>query len=223
MTSGTVTIGTQASPENGLQMGAVDFGMADLGNVFTAPTLFNDATPLILQQLLTFKSQYRTGTGATVDPGVALVSTRILNTMLAAAEFRALAGSILGTPSGIGVNQLNQILSDRQLPRIVVDDTAVPNHNGVMTRQIPDNRIIFLPEDPANGGRPVGATQWGLTEEAKKLSRANELSVENAPGLVAVPMESDNPVQTGTLLAGIAMPVITDPDLVMSVQVLPAA
>lgn len=217
---GTVTVGTAVAPENGLQLGSVDFGVAELGNVFTAPTLFDDTTPGVLGQLGAFKSQYRTNTGGQVDPGVAVCSTRILNTLLVDPEFRALAGSILGTPSSVGVNQLNQVLADRQLPRIVVDDTAVPDYLGVMTRQIPDNRIVFLPEDPANGGNRIGQTQWGLTEEAKKLARANELSVENGPGLVAVPMEEENPVQTGTLVTGIAMPVVTEPDLVMSVKVL---
>lgn len=217
---GTVTVGTQAAPENGLQLGTVDFGVNELGNVFTAPTLFDATTPGVLAQLGAFKSQYRTGTGGQVDPGVGIISTRILNTLLVDAEFRALAGSILGTPSSVGVNQLNQVLADRQLPRLIVDDTAVPDHQGNMTRQIPDDRIVFLPEDPANGGNRIGQTQWGLTEEAKKLARANELSVENGPGLVAVPMEDENPVQTGTLVTGIAMPVITEPDLVMSVKVL---
>lgn len=217
---GTVTVGTQAAPENGLQLGSVDFGVSELGNVFTAPTLFDNATPGILGQFAAFKQQYNTGTGTEVSPGVALISTRILNVLLSDDELRTFAGSILGTPTSIGVNQLNQIMSDRQLPRLIVDDTAVPDWRGVMTRQIPDDRMILLPESPANGGMRVGATQWGLTEEAKKLVRAQELSEANAPGLVAVPMEEENPVHTGTLVTGIAMPVIEEPDLVMSVKVL---
>lgn len=223
VSTGKITIGSQASPENSLQLPAIDFGVA-ADHVFTAGTLWSAGGVDILGQIGTYKQTYRTGTGGEVDTGVAVMSTRVLNVVLADTAIRTALGSVLGTPVSVGLNQANQLLSDRQLPRIVVDDTAVPDHNGVMTRQIPDDRVIFLPEDPTNtnspSGMPIGVTQWGLTEEAKKLARAQAISDANAPGLVAVPMESENPVRTGTLVTGIAMPVITEPDLVMSVKVL---
>lgn len=218
--SGKVTVGTQAAPENGLQLGSVDFGIP-AQHYFTAPILWSAGSPDIFGQLDTMNTTYKTTTGQEVTPGVYIISTRIKNVLLKDPDFRALLGSLLGAPPSIGTNSLRRLFEDRELPRIVVDDTMVPDHLGVMRRQIPDDRVVVLPEEPGNdGGIPVGQTQWGTTEEAKKLVRAQALGDANAPGLVAVPMESENPVHTGTLLAGIAFPVVTDPDLIMSVKVL---
>jgi hypothetical protein len=218
--SGKVTIGTQAAPENRLQLGSVDFGLP-ASNFITAPILWNGVTPDIFGQLDTYTTTYRTTTGGEVSPGVMIISTRIRNVLLKDTDFRNLLGSLLGAPPSIGPAQLRRLFEDRELPRLIVDDTMVPDYTGTMTRQIPDDRIVFLPETPGQpGGMPVGKTQWGTTEEAKKLQRAQAISAENAPGLIAVPMESENPVHTGTLVSGIAMPVVTDPDLIMSVKVL---
>lgn len=218
--SGKVTVGTQAAPENRLQLGSVDFGLP-AQNYTTAGTLWNGVTPDIFGQLDALNTTYKTTTGQEVSPGVYIISTRIKNVLLKDSDFRNLLGSLLGAPPSIGTNSLRQLFADRELPRIIVDDTMVPDHTGVMRRQIPDDRIIILPEEPGNdGGMYVGLNQWGTTEEAKKLVRAQALGEENAPGLVAVAMESENPVHTGTMVAGIAMPGLTDPDLVMSVKVL---
>ncbi|MFC3988733.1 major capsid protein [Actinoplanes siamensis] len=217
--SGKVTVGTQSAPENRLQLGSVDFGLP-AQNFITASTLWNASTPDVFGQLDALTTTYKTTTGSEVMPGVVIMSTRIKNVLLKDPDFRNLLGSLLGAPPSIGTAQLRQLFADRELPRLIVDDTAVPNHNGVMTRQIPDDRIVILPEMPSQGGQAVGQTQWGTTEEAKKLVRAQALGEENAPGLVAVAMESENPVHTGTLVSGIAMPVVTDPDLIMSVKVL---
>ena len=217
---GRVTVGTPAAPENRLQLGAVDFGIPSQ-HYFTASTLWSAGSPDIFGQIDFHKSIYKTTTGGEVLPGVTVISTRILNAMLVDPSIRALLGSLLGAPPSVGVAQLRQLLTDRELPRLIVDDTMVPDHTGKMTRVLPDDRIVYLPEEPGNeGGMPVGQTQWGTTEEAKKLVRAQALGEDNAPGLVAVAMETENPVHTGTMIAGIAMPVVTDADLIMSVKVL---
>ena len=218
--SGKITVGTQAAPENGLQLGSIDFGLP-AQNFITAGTLWNAGSPDIFGQLDALNTTYKTTTGQEVSPGVYLMSTRIKNVLLKDPDFRNLLGSLLGAPPSIGTNSLRSLFADRELPRIVIDDTMVPDHNGVMRRQIPDDRLIILPEEPGNeGGMYVGVNQWGTTEEAKKLARAQAISQENTAGLVAVAMESENPVHTGTMVAGIAMPGLTEPDLVMSVKVL---
>jgi hypothetical protein len=220
ISTGKVTIGTDAAPENRLQLGSVDFGIP-AAHFITAPILWNASTPDILGQWDLYKTTYKTTTGGEVSPGVAIISTRIRNVMLKDADLRNLLATMIGAPPSVSEAQLRQMLTDRQFPRIIVDDTMVPDFNGTMTRVLPDDRVIYLPEAPGQpGGMPVGKTQWGLTEEAKKLQRAQKISAENAPGLVAVAMESENPVHTGTLVTGIAMPTITDPDLIMSVKVL---
>ena len=219
ISSGKVTIGTESAPENSLQLGSVDFGLPS-GHYFTAGTLWsNFASADILAQLTVMVQQYKTSTGDEVRPGVLVTSTTVFNDMTQNDKLKAVFGSILGTPGAIGVDQVNQVLASRQLPRLVIDDTAVMNAAGAMQRQIPEDRIVLLPEEPANGGVAVGRTQWGTTEEAKKLNRARRLNEANMPGLVVVPMESDNPVQTATLGTAIAMPVVTEPDLIMSVKV----
>ncbi|AXH89413.1 major capsid protein [Micromonospora aurantiaca] len=218
--SGKVTVGTQSAPENRLQLGSIDFGLPPQ-NFTTAPILWNAGSPDIFGQLDLLNTTYKNTTGQEVSPGTYIMSTRIKNVLLKDPDLRNLLGSLLGAPPSIGTNQLRQLFEDRELPNIIVDDTMVPDHTGVMRRQIPDDRLIILPPPPGTeGGMAVGVNQWGTTEEAKKLVRAQALGEELAPGLVAVAMESENPVHTGTMVAGIAMPGLTEPDLVMSVKVL---
>jgi hypothetical protein len=217
---GRVTIGTEAAPENQLQLGTVEFGIP-AGHYFTAGGLFNDPTADILGQFTEWQQTYRATTGNEVTPGVMVASTAIANRLAANEGFTNAYATAFGRPPSVGVAEINELLARRQLPRLIIDDTAVPNHAGVMTRQIPADRLVLLPEDPANGGRAIGQTQWGLTEEQKKLERAEVFDAGTSPGLVVVPMESENPVRTGTLGTGIVMPVVTEPDLVMSVKVLP--
>lgn len=220
ISSGKVTIGTEAAPENSLQLGSVDFGLPT-AHYFTAGTLWSDtANADLLQQLVAMVQQYITTTGNEVRPGVMVASTTIFNDMAQNTKLRNVFGSLLGAPGSVSLDQVNAALASRRLPRLIIDDTAVMNHLGVMQRQIPEDRIVLLPEEPGvDGGQPVGRTQWGTTEEAKKITRARKLNVANMPGLVVVPMESENPVQTATLGTAIAMPVITEPDLIMSVKV----
>lgn len=213
---GTVTFGTEDAPENGLQLGSVEFGIPD-AHYIDAPEAWS-ATPEILTQLGDYATTYKTTTGNEVEAGVAIISTRILSILASDSDFTGAYATAFGQPPVVGEAEINQLLERRRLPRIIVDDTAVPDHTGAMTRQIPDNRIVFLPSD-----RPVGQTQWGTTEEAKRLARAQRVDPANMPGLVVVPMESENPVRTGLLGAAIVMPVVTEPDLIMSVQVLDLA
>jgi hypothetical protein len=220
LSTGKIQIGSQSAPENRLQLPPIDWGIPT-AHFFTAPILWNGSTPNILGQITTNGQVYTATNGGQAKPGVMLTSSRVLNTLVVDPELRSLFASLVGTPTGIGPAQVNQVLADRQLPRLVIDDTQVPDHTGTMRRQIPDNLVVFLPEDPALGGTAVGSTQWGLTQEARRLAQAQAISLENAPGIVAVPMQSENPVQDGTLVTGIGMPVMSDPGLVMTVQVLP--
>lgn len=213
---GRVTIGTQADPENGLQLGSVEFGVE---TPETAGTLWDAATPGILGQIREQKTAYKVANGGTVEPAVMVISQRIFDVMMADEELRAVFGTTLGTPTTIGEDQVSEVLRRRNLPEIIVDDTEVMDITGTMQRLIPDNRVVFLPPR----GTPVGQTQWGVTEEAKKLARARAISDANTPGLVIVPVEEENPVQTGTLASAIAMPVVTQPDLVRSYDVLAAS
>lgn len=216
VTTGKIQIGTQAAPENSLQLPTIDFGIPST-NTFVASTLWNAGSPNILGQMATHKQVYRAGTGGQVDPGVAIISTRILNTLVVDADLRALYASLVGTPSGIGEQQIQQTLVDRRLPRFIVDDTEVRDHTGVMRRQIPDNVVVYLPAE----GTAVGSTQWGQTQEGRKLAQARAISLQNSAGIIAVPMQVENPVQDGLLVTGIGMTPLEQPDLVMVVQVLP--
>lgn len=216
--AGTVTIGTQAAPENGLQLPPVDFGIPD-ANIFDEPDLWDDATPPnFLTRIGVWVEAYTTATGDTVRPAWMVTSTRVFNVMASNEDLQAMLfrsdASITRPP--LGIAEINSILSSRGYPQLIVSDAAVPDYTGTLTREFPDNRVILLPSTDT----PVGSTQWGVTEESKELVRARALNQADSPGLVAVPMISENPVNTGLLVTGIAMPVVEQPDLIMSVKVL---
>lgn len=219
---GRITIGTQAAPENGLQLPPVDFGYA-ADHDLVAATLFDVAGVDILGQLQDWVQTYVSGNGQTVRPGVLAVPQAVANLFYKDEQVRGAYATAFGTPASVGLAQVNELLGNRDLPRLEINEHAVPDWNGVPRRELPANRVVLLPDDPAIGGAAIGQTQWGITEEAKKIARAEgvpDFTDQDTPGMVAVPMESENPVQTGTLVAGIVMPVVTNPELVLTARVL---
>jgi hypothetical protein len=213
ISAGQVTIGTAAQPENSLQLGAQTFGVDALS---TAGVLWSAATPGILAQITNLTRAYSARTGGEVKARVQIWSPEIMAVAVQDPEFRALFGTMVGTPSAIGEDQVNELFAKLKLPEIVVDDTEVVDQFGVSKRLIPPNQIVLLPDRSI----PVGQTQFGVTEEAKKLARAQVLAPENMAGFVIVPMESENPVHTGTLGSAIAFPVVTEPDLITNHRVI---
>jgi hypothetical protein len=203
--------------ENGLFLEA-DFGVP-AGNLVTAATVWTDrtnATPL--QNIKTWVDAYLDLNGE--KPGHMLTSTTVVNNLLLNAEIRELFFPAIANTSGpnlITPQQLNSVLQAYGLPPITTYDTKV-NVDGVNTRVIPDDRVMFLPSNAED----LGHTAWGITAESLVLATGQNpgLAFEDLPGLVGVVMKDGDPVQTWTKVGGVVMPLVENPNLLMVADVL---
>ncbi|WP_201788502.1 major capsid protein [Rathayibacter sp. VKM Ac-2630] len=130
----------------------------------------------------------------------------MLSAILRTAEVRAFAATSGVAPSIVSPLILNTILQAYGLPPIVVNEAQI-NVGGVATRVIPANNVILL---PAPGASQLGGTFWGTTAE----SLESEFGLAgDEPGIVAGSYSTKDPVAVWTKAAGIALPVLANPDL----------
>ncbi|MFI6444719.1 major capsid protein [Kitasatospora sp. NPDC050543] len=202
--------------ENGVSA-SVDFGRNAAHSV-TAATVWSDPAAHILTDLRTWRETYK-DTNDGDEPGAALTSQKVFNTMLLNSDFRALLASLVGTPSIITEASVRQVLAAHGLPPIYIYDAKV-RVGGVATRIIPEDRFLFLPA-PASGpdGTDLGATLWGTTVEATD-SRYGLAGTSDAPGVVAGVYETEDPKTLWTKAGAIGLPILANPDLSFVADVL---
>lgn len=200
--------------ENGVQA-TVDFGIpAQHRNPALANGPWTDpATATPLTDLLAWQQIYLDTTG--VQPGAILTSTARMADLMRNEELRALAGVGATIPTIMTQVNVNAIFQAHGLPPITTYDTTV-RVDGVATRVIPADRVIFLP--PA--GEPLGATFYGVTAEELELRGAGvQFAGGGEGGIVAVVDRTSDPVATWTKAAAIALPVVANADLLLTADV----
>jgi hypothetical protein len=200
--------------ENGLTIEA-DFGV-DSSHIVTAGTVWDDAANASpLTDLRGWMATYVADTGE--RPAYMLVSDAVYSSLLLSEEIRQLGASLAGVPSLMTDQQLTQVLGAFRLPQLVPYDTLL-DVDGVSTRVIAEDRVIFLPNDPTS----LGFTAWGITAEALELAAGQNPSLEfnNLPGLCGVVLKEGDPVRIWTKVGAVGMPVITDPRRLMVADVL---
>lgn len=202
---GVVTIS-----EGGLVLEA-DFGR-DATMSKLAGTFWTDPTAPMLTDLLGWVEDYTDQNGT--DPGTLLMPKARLANFALNDEIREYAAINGSTPSRLNVASINNVLESEGLPPIELYDTTV-RIDGVKTRVLPANKVYLMP--PAD--EPFGTTFYGITAEALKLADKGLIEQRQAPGLVAVVTETDHPVQTYTVGAGISFAATPNPDLVLDAQV----
>ncbi|HRE03082.1 MAG TPA: hypothetical protein PLV68_17415, partial [Ilumatobacteraceae bacterium] len=84
-------------------------------------------------------------------------------------------------------------------------------------RVIANDKLIFLPEDPAS----LGFTAWGLTATALELvnSAQSEMSFSEGAGIVGVVIKEGPPFRQFTFVDACGMPVLEDPNLLLVADV----
>jgi hypothetical protein len=203
--------------ENGLTIEA-DFGLdpSHLVNAATPWGTVASATPLL--DMKAWIDLYVDEVGE--KPGFMLTSNTVVNNLLLNAEIRALfyrGQTLAGTPDLITQAQLNQVLQAYGLPEIIEYNTKI-EVNGSSQRVIPEDKVIFLPSDPAS----LGYTAWGITAESLELASGQNpsLEFEELPGLVGVVLKEGDPVRVWTKVGAVGMPLITDPRRLLVADVL---
>lgn len=197
--------------ENGVAQ-TVTFGRAG-GHTVTAGTLWsNTATATPVSDLRTWVSTYITTNG--VPPAFILTSTDVVSNLLLNAQIRALATNVAGTPALVTVDTVQAVLQAFGLPPIVTYDVNT-RVAGTATRVTPANKLVLMP--PAN--EPLGNTIFGITAEALELADAQQVTIDQTPGLVSVVEKTFDPVATWTKAAAVALPIMPNPNLTLTATV----
>jgi hypothetical protein len=192
--------------ENGLTMEA-DFGRSGWASP-TAGTLWTNSNATPLSDMLGWQETYITNNG--IEPGEIILSrARVLGLGLNA-EIRSYAAANGTTPARVNFATLGDILSYEGLPPIRVYD-GVFRVEGTATRVLKQNKAYIMPPK----GEPLGNTFYGPTAEAIVLAEKGLIASTATPGIAAVVLYQEHPVQTTTLATAVTMPVMPNPNLVM--------
>jgi len=201
---GVVTI-----DENGLSITADFQRPAALSK--TASKVHSDPTADVITDLLAWQTAFQDENGE--DPAEIIAPRATVGQWLLNEEVRTYGIGINGVqPQRVTRSDLDTILQAEGLPPIRYYDVTV-RKDKVKTRVLPANKIYMV------GSGELGKTHYGVTAEALKLRSKGYITREQAPGVVAVVVESDHPVQTFTVGTALAMPSI-NPQKVLDAQVL---
>lgn len=196
--------------ENGLALEA-NFGRRSAFSKVAATAWTSAASP-ILTDLLAWIEEYTDING--VEPGSILMSRSRLANLALNTEIRSYAAANGTTPARVNQATVADIFAAEGLPPIELYDTQV-RVDGVRTRVLPVDKVFLMPPQ----GEPLGATLFGPTAEALMLRERGLIERVQAPGIVALVLQNDNPVQTFTLATATALPTTPNPDLVMDIDV----
>ncbi|MFC6885296.1 MULTISPECIES: major capsid protein [Actinomadura] len=198
--------------ENGV-IATVDFGRAP-GHTVAPAILWTAANAVPLTDLMAWRDTYVATNGS--EPGVMLTSRRVMALLMRNAEMRNLVfpgGS--QQPDIVTQTSLAAVLDAFGLPPIEVYDAQV-RVGATATRVIPDDRVLLLPDPGSVDGDQLGRTLWGTTAESLEPDFAVS---GDEPGIVAGSYSTKDPVAVWTKAAGIALPVLANPDLTFCADV----
>ena len=210
-----VTDGKLTINENGLVGFEADFGVPG-GHLITAGTLWTNTAAAALDLLISSVDTYVAANG--YAPGAILTSNRVRRSMQVNTQLiNAAVGSAAGR-SRIDREEIAGVLDSEGLPSTIITCDDVVDVDGVTTRVIPDDRLVFLPPDP----RDLLAIRYGLTATALELVGSNlaELAFEDAPGIVGVVEKVGPPYRQFTFVDAVGMPYLKDARRLMVLDVL---
>lgn len=198
------TDGILTVPEIGAGFEA-DFGVPAASKV-TAATLWSAANADIITDLRNWHDVYVATAGA--PAGAIRTSQKALRLVLSNASVIA---AVYGTQAGrtfATVTDLNAFLGAMGLPPFVDTYDTVLDVDGVDTRTIPADRILFTPADLGT----LAQVEWGVTATALELvsNRESDLTFEDAGRIVGVIEKVGPPYREFTFVDAVAMPVLAD-------------
>lgn len=200
--------------EGGLFLEA-DFGVP--ANHFVSPGVpwSTVASATIIANISAWVDVYVATNG--FPPGGMAVSRQTVNYMLQNAELRSLAASLSGTPSLITRQTVDGALAAYSLPPIVMVYDTVVDVDGVSTRVLPADRVIFVPPNITD----LGYTAWGVSATSLELLNSSQvdMSFSEAPGIVGVVEKSGPPYREFTFVDAVGMPVLANAKLLMVADV----
>lgn len=158
-------------------------------------------------------------------PGVMLLTDRRqVQALLRNKDIRNSYSSLVGAPSIVNQQAVNQVLAQHGLPPIDFYDrnAMFDKGDGVVKRQriLSPNKVFFLPAPGQSVDEAgMGATYWGQTLEADEPEYG--LEPDELPGIVSAVWKSRDPIGLWTHCAAIALVAIGDANKAMVAEVLP--
>lgn len=191
--------------EDGLTLEA-DFGLDSDNNVAPVTLWSNAADGSPLQDMRTWMLHYAQVNGT--RPGYAVMGEAVISALAASEEVRqavSYGGNIL-KPFATD-QELAGIFATHRFPAIIPYDTVI-DWDGSNKRVIDENKVVFLPPNPAD----LGITAWGITAEALALMGATnpQLTFQQAPGIVAVTTREGDPPRVWNKAGATVMPLLRD-------------
>lgn len=205
LVNGSVTLA-----EAGVQA-TVDFGRSAAHSVapLTLWSDLDDSKPI--DDFQSWRDTYVDTNGSV--PGAILMSTKVRNYLLRNTQvggFVFPSSLAANRPGQVTSTNLNQVLSDFELPPITVWDARAVDQTGTSRRFLPDDKVLFLPA-PADAV-DMGATLWGTTLEAQESQYG--IQAADHPGLVVGAFkQTTTPIRVFTIGAAIGLPILANPDL----------
>jgi hypothetical protein len=194
---------------------SVDYGVPS-GNKPTAGVLWsNTASADIISDLMTWRGTYRT-LNRGLSPGLILIGEAVLPYLLQNAALRASMyyGAPNTGPSVLKFADIQNELAAHGLPPIRVITSQATESNGTTAPVFPQNKVVFLPP----GGK-AGVTSKGVTGAATGLLASGTLKLNEAPGIVGLTWEENDPARRFNLIDACGMPMLGNPNLIFIAQV----
>lgn len=198
--------------ENGVEARAT-FGYT-AANRKVAALSWLDPNADVVGELTTWVEAYSALSGGR-RPAYMQLSLRYRNALLRNNGIRSALGVGTGSPALVTQPQLNSVLEAYGLPTFVTYDTTV-RMNGQDVRTIAEDIGLLMPPDGE-----LGRTFYGTTAEALELVDARQIRGDIAAGLVAVNLKTFDPVHVWTKVAGISIPTVRQPGLVIAADLTP--
>ncbi len=201
--------------EDGLTLEA-DFGLDPANNVAPGVLWSDSANGSPLTNMRGWMRDYAELNGT--RPGYALMGEAVISALEESEEVRqavSYGGSVL--KPFVTDAELAGIFSTNRFPQIIPYDTVI-DWDGSNKRVVDENKVIFLPPNPAD----LGITAWGITAEALALMGSNnpQLTFQQAPGIVAVTTREGDPPRVWSKAGATVMPLIKDVRKLMVATVL---
>ena len=197
--------------ENGFQ-GEADFGVP-AGNLVTPagdpwPTV---ATADALTDLVTWVDAYIALNG--FPPGAILTSQKITRLMQRNSEIINAVSGAAAQRTRVNSEELNDLFSSESLPPLLPPYDTNVDVDGVTTRVINEDLLLFLPPNISD----LGYTAYGVSATALELvdSNRSDMSFEEAPGIVGVVEKTGPPYRAFTYVDAVGMPILANAKLLM--------
>ncbi len=205
LVNGSITLN-----ENGI-VATVDFSRPAACSVTPSIAWSDTVNAVPITDLTAWNVAYLAMNGEPV--GAYVISTQMLTYLAQNASLRNLAATVVGAPTMLSREHLQQTLAAFGLPPFFVYDAQV-NVNSAATRILPSNKVLMLPPAVAPDAwedTQLGGTFWGTTAEALEPGYGIEQS--DQPGIVAGVYNTQDPVALWTKASAISLPVLANPKL----------